>query len=208
MGYFKKAGEHGGKPYFQQMDSQGEGYYLYYYKERSQYQVGPTIGASWCGLRCTDKSGHIVSHHWQYSDGSQWTDDPDMRLVAVTNVTPCCSKVTIKLSGDVAKCQRDVAGDYVPIDKFSQGRQIYKHKYRNLFLRIPPRSTYWIVWSTVGIDGTPYIGSQSAGSLCPADQRNNYSHSDGQKSWKYVFGSGRAVEAGPGNIQLTCTSHN
>ena len=206
MGYFKRAGVYDGKPYFQQIDSQNEGSYLYYTKEDRQYQVGATLGGA-VVLLCTDKSGHIVPHHWQCLDWPQYRNDPDMRLVAVTNVTPCCSKVTIKLSGDVAKCQSDVAGDYVPIDKFSQGRQIYKHKYRNLFLRIPPRSTYWIVWSTVGIDGTPYIGSQSAGSLCPADQRNNYSHSDGQKSWKYVFGSGRAVEAGPGNIQLTCTSH-
>ena len=39
MGYFKKAGVYDGKPYFKQIDSEGRGSYLYYYKERSQTDV-------------------------------------------------------------------------------------------------------------------------------------------------------------------------
>ena len=198
---------YGGKPYYQQIDSQSEGSYLYYTMEDSQYQLGPTIGDSWCDLLCTDKSGHIVSHHWQYAE-SVFRDDPDMRLVAVTNVTPCCSKVTIELSGDAAKYQSDVAGDYVPMDQFSSGRHIYQHKFRKVFLHIAPGATCWIVSNEVGWDGTWYIISASAGSLCPADQRNNYSHHRyGQKSWLYIDGND-GVEAGPGNIRLTCTSHD
>ena len=110
------------------MDSQGKGQYLYYYTERSQYQVGSTLGGRGCHLLCTDTSGHIVSHHWQYLYGG-FQDDPDMRLVAVTNVTPCCSNITIELSPDVALYQSDVAGEYVPIDKVSAERHIYQHKY-------------------------------------------------------------------------------
>ena len=168
------------------------------------YQVGDTHTYY---LQCTDKSGHIVSHHWQYpGDGGQFRDDPDMRIVAVTNVTPCCRKVTIELSGDAAKYQSDVAGDYVLMDKFSTGRHIYQHKIRNLFLHIAPRTVNWSVSSTIGID-TEHIGSGAAGSLCPADPRNTYSHVVGRKSWVYRSGSDE-VEAGPGNIRLTCTKNN
>ena len=63
---------YGSKPYCQQIDSQGKGLYLNYYKSisiSSQFQVGV--------------------------------------------------KVTIELSGDAAKYQSDVAGDYVPMDKLS-----------------------------------------------------------------------------------------
>merc|ERR1719270_2954989 len=128
--------------------------------------MGSNLGGRECHLWCTDKSGHIVSHHWQYLGGG-FHDDPDMRLVAVTNVTPCCGKVTIELSGDAAKCQSDVAGDYVPIDKFSCGRHIYKHKYRNLFLQIIPELTGWSVRNE---DVLWFICTAAAGSLCPADQ--------------------------------------
>ena len=185
MGYFKRAGVYDGKPYFQQIDSQNEGSYLYYTKEDRQYQVGATLGGA-VVLLCTDKSGHIVPHHWQCLDWPQYRNDPDMRLVAVTNVTPCCRKVTIELSGDVAKCQSDVAGDYVPMDKFSMGRHIYKHKYRDLFLHIPPGLyTYWSVRNEVEEGGSWYIASSASGSLCPADQRNNYNHRRGWESWRY-----------------------
>ena len=75
-----------------------------------------------------------------------------------------------------------------------------------IFLYIEPGYTVWSVDSEVG--GTWYIGSAAGGSLCPADQRNNYSHRTGRKSWRYKDGSGDVVEAGPGNIRLTCTKNN
>ena len=72
--------------YFLQIDNQSEGQYLYYYKETSKYKVSDELGDDACGLQCTDKSGHIVSHHWQYpGEDGQACDDADMRLVAVTN---------------------------------------------------------------------------------------------------------------------------
>ena len=123
------------------------------------------------------------------------------------NVTPCCSNITIELSPDVALYQSDVAGEYVPIDKFSAGRHIYQHKFRNLFLSIAGH-TAWEVRNEVGRDGNAYIRSPSAGSLCPADQRNNYNNFFGLKSWLYKDGDYDVLEAGPGNIRLTCTSHN
>ena len=90
------------------------------------------LGDDACGLQCTDKSGHIVSHHWQYpGEDGQACDDADMRLVAVT---PCCSNITIELSPDVALYQSDVAREYVPIYKFSAERHIYQHKYIYLCL--------------------------------------------------------------------------
>ena len=186
------------------MDSQGEGEYLYYYKETSQYQVGSTLAGGVYGLLCTDTSGHIVSNNWQYADGKGgWLNDVAMTIVGVDKMDSC-GVVTIQLSGDVAKCNSDVAGEYVATDKFSAGRYIYKHKYRNYFLHITPGTTTWVVRSEVG-GGTVYIFSPAAGSLCPADVRNNYSHRHGVKSWLYDNGSDGA-EAGPGNIRLTCTS--
>ena len=203
-----------GKPYFQQIDSQGKGSYLYYYKKDRQYQVGSKLGDNLRALMCTDKSGLIVSHHWQFY-GSY---DPGMRLVAVTNATPCCSKITIELSGYAAKHHSDVAGDYVPMDKFSRGRHIYQHKSRNLFLHIALEyDSTWSVGSKMGEwgeNGDEYIHSASAGSLCPADQRNNYNRRENRKSWRFNSGSMSNVygylwaEAGPGNIRLICPSHN
>ena len=100
---------HDGKPYFQQVDSQGKGVYLYYYKERSHYQVGSTLGVSVRGLQCTDTSGHIVSYNWQYSDGkSGWLNDTAVTVVGVDKMDSC-GVVTIQLSGNVARCQSDVA---------------------------------------------------------------------------------------------------
>lgn len=185
------------------MDSQGKGEYLYYYKERSQYQVGPTLGGNACFLLCTDTSGHIVSNNWQYWDGSEFHNDVAMTVVGVDKMDSC-GVVTIQLSGDVARRHSDVAGEYVATGKFSTGRYIYKHKYRNYFLHTRPGYTNWGVRSEVG-GGTRYIASAAAGSLCPADVRNTYSHRLGYKSWAYDNGP-KLVEADPGNIRLTCTS--
>ena len=187
------------------MDSQGKGVYLYYYKKTSQYHVSDELGDDACFLKCTDTSGHIVAINWQYAaGGSKLQDDTGMTVAGVDHMDSCRS-VTIQLSGDVAKCHSDVAGEYVATDEFSVGRHIYKHRHSNYYLHTIPGKVNWFVSSEVG-GGTGYIFSPaSAGSLCPADQRNNYSHRFGWKSWSYLTGS-QWVEAGPGNIRLTCSS--
>ena len=89
MGYYKRAGVHEGKPYYQQVDSQGKGDYLYYYTEASRYLVGDILGGDWYGLLCTDTSGHIVSTNWQYYDDGYFQDDTGMTVAGVDQMDSC-----------------------------------------------------------------------------------------------------------------------
>ena len=102
--------------------------------------MGSRLGGEKCGLLCTDTSGHIVSHDWQYAgdDDESWPDDPDIILEAVTSVTNSDS-ITIQLSGDVAKYQSIVTGEYVATDKFSMGRHVYQNTASKLYLSVKPR---------------------------------------------------------------------
>ena len=151
--------------------------------------MSDVLGNDARGLRCTDTSGHLVSHSWQYGDGKGgWFDDVTMSLVAADNLTNCGS-VTITLSGDVSQKFGAVAGKYLPLDMFSAGRHVYKHTNGNYYLHIWPGKVNWFVSSEIG-GGSEYIFSPAAGSLNPADQKNTYSNRMGWKSWRYKSGSG------------------
>ena len=143
MGYYKKEGVHDEKPYYQQLDTQGKGRYLYYMKGTNRYTIGATLGGGGRGMRCLDESGHIVPHSWEYfSNGPN--GDIYIRLDPVNKVKNC-NKVTIELCEDAAEYQNDVAGDYVPIDKFSAGRVVFQHSCKQLYLNVWPVNTGWSV---------------------------------------------------------------
>ena len=192
MGYYKKGqGMSSGKPFFQQMDSHVKGWFLYYFyndKEKTgRYQIGPELGGIDKKVRCSDTAGHLKSHAWQYYDqdnyGEKFADDVNITVEPVERMESC-NLTTIKLSGDASYYQDHVAGEYISIDIFSAGRNIYKHKNREIFLQILPGDSYWSVSDKVG-GGKEFLRSASAGSRCPADQRNNYSHRNGYKTWRY-----------------------
>ena len=97
-----------------------------------------------------------------------------------------------------------VAGEYIATDKFSQGRIGYQNKTSKIYLHVWPGYTAWNVSREVG-GCTVYIHSPAAGSLCPADQRNTYSHRRGWNSWRYYSGS-KWLEAND-NIVVKCSKH-
>ena len=69
------------------------------------------------------------------------------------------------------------------------------------FLRVATRSVGWSIGPT--IDGSPTIGSASAGGRCPASACHNKSERMQMKGWEYFDGNAW-VE---GDIRVTCITH-
>ena len=213
MGYYKKeAGLHNDKPFFRQVDSKGRGNYLYYHvnkKIKGNYQVSPKLekGLSKPLLKCVDKSGFLLPNNWQFYHkdkllGDTWADDDDVIVVSKGKMTSC-GNISIKLSKDVER-QSAADGEYYPTGEFSAGRHVYKHKNRDHILQVLPHKSYWYVTteqSNLGqmLGENEHLRSAAAGSLNPADVRNNSSARKNWKTWSYKVFKGWN-QAGKGKI--------
>ena len=73
------------------------------------------------------------------------------------------------LNEDVMEDLKDIEGGYIPTTDFSMGRKVFKHTDKEIFLRVIPGRTEWIVEIP---DMMSIVGNWSASGLCPVDQWN------------------------------------
>ena len=126
-------------------------------------------------------------------------------------VTPC-QTITVELRGAAARTQSDVSGEYSPIGDWSWGRQVFKHRERNLYLRV--KLDGWGGWGAWCIGDKPddhlggdnvggdHVGSQVT-TWCPADPRAAISQTYNYKSWIYII---NGMEQG--DIRVKCKIHS
>ena len=73
LGEFVEAGEHGGKPFYRQRDTEGQSG-IFMYSEGSEWRVGDTLGEFSAGLRNLQNTNTPPSTQWLYWDGEKRND--------------------------------------------------------------------------------------------------------------------------------------
>ena len=107
-----EAGEHGGKPFYRQRDTEGQsGIFLY-----SEWLVGDTLGGTSGGVGNSQKfcqnTNTPPSTQWKYWDGEKWNDDDTSLTLEFTTLSPICKLVRVAGEGEVVEKHRNQLGDY------------------------------------------------------------------------------------------------
>ena len=114
LGEFVEAGEHGGRPFFIQRDTEGVRN-IFLYSEGGKWWVWHTLGESTGGLRNKQDSPLPPSGTWEFWSSSRipkgWQDDDTSLTLTFTTLSPC-KMVRVTGRGDVVEKQSGSLGDY------------------------------------------------------------------------------------------------
>ena len=110
LGEFVEAGEHGGRPYYRQRDTEGKSDH-FLYSEGGEWLVSDTLGKSVGELTNYEDSAQPPVEKWLYWDGKKDRDDDPSLTLEFTTLSPC-QLVRVVGKGDVVKKQPDSLGDY------------------------------------------------------------------------------------------------
>merc|ERR1712037_444626 len=129
-----EAGEHGGRPFYRQRDTEGtKGIFLY--SEGGEWLVSDTLGGTRANLRNVQYTNKPPSTQWLYWDGKKrnaywgekWNEDDTSLTLEFTNLSPICQLVRVAGEGGVVKKQGSSLGDYrLEEGRWSEGRPIFK----------------------------------------------------------------------------------
>ena len=111
LGEFVEAGEHGGRPFYRQRDTEGQqGRFLY--SEGGEWFVSDTLGklAGW--LRNSQNTNTPPSTQWEYYGGGKYNDDDTSLTLEFTTLSPICQLVRVAGEGEVVEKQGSSLGDY------------------------------------------------------------------------------------------------
>ena len=111
LGEFVEAGEHGGRPYFRQRDTEGtEDIFLY--SEGGKWWVNDILGESTGSLRNSQNTNTPPSTQWEYAKDGKWSDDDTSLTLEFTTLSPICQLVRVEGEGDVVEKVGTSLGDY------------------------------------------------------------------------------------------------
>ena len=110
LGEFVEAGEHGGRPYFRQRDTEGSNE-EFLFSEGGYWIVGPDLGVAAGGLLNNLNRDHPPIDGWIYGDGTNWRGDDTSFTLEFTTLSPC-QLVRVAGEGDVVEKQGSSLGDY------------------------------------------------------------------------------------------------
>ena len=110
LGEFVEAGEHGGRPYFIQRDTEGSADQFLYYRG-GDWLVGSTLGGSGANLRNYQDTRRPPTDQWLFWDGEKRNGDDASLTLEFTALSPC-QLVRVAGEGDVEAVQGDQLGDY------------------------------------------------------------------------------------------------
>ena len=102
LGEFEEAGEHRGRPYFLQRNTEGsQPNYLYF--EDGCWQVSQTLGNRFHGIRnCQDTQlPPTRSWHWREGERNDWRSDDTSLSLEFTTLSPICQVVRVAGEGEV-----------------------------------------------------------------------------------------------------------
>ena len=110
LGEFVEAGEHGGRPYYRQRNTEGTKD-IFLYSEAGQWWVSDTLGGSSANLENYQDSPRPPSSQWLYWDGKKWNNNDTSLTLEFTTLSPC-QLVRVAGKGDVVKKRGSELGDY------------------------------------------------------------------------------------------------
>ena len=109
LGMFEEAGEHGGRPYFVQKDTEGSAG-IFLYKERGNWLVSETLGGTSSNLVNYQDTPLPPTDQWLYWDLEKFNNDDTSLILEFTALSPC-QLVTVAWEGNVVG-DYDVVGNY------------------------------------------------------------------------------------------------
>ena len=205
FGLYKCVGQFNGRQYYQQLDNDDDGAYLFHVTS-GHWMISDVLKDPpyYIFLRTRGVTDSPTGAVWQYnSDFHGISRDflDDSSLTVSDNIPTSCDTITISFSspGDMMKPQ--CLGQYKPTNKYRYGRMVCKHVTQQFYLWCGIRR--WVVSSQVG-RGPYYMKSGCCNSQCAADIRSSYNNArDGYKckTWRYRNKNGNEVE---GNIVVKC----
>ena len=110
LGEFVEAGEHGGRPFYKQRDTEGA-VNFFLYSEGGNWLVSNTLGKLGGGLGNREDSPIPPIGTWLFSDGKKYHNDDTSLTLTFTTLSPC-KMVRVTGRGDVVEKQPESLGDY------------------------------------------------------------------------------------------------
>ena len=118
LGEFVEAGEHGGRPYYRQRDTEGNRE-NFLYRRGGEWVVSDTLGKSvGAGLKNPLSFFSFLqtgfkppADEWLYYDGKKWNNNDTSLTLEFTSLSPC-QLVRVEGEGDVVEKQGSRLGDY------------------------------------------------------------------------------------------------
>jgi len=204
LGEFVEAGEHGGRPYFVQRDSEGKRRH-FLYSEGGEWTVGYTLGKSSAlnRLRNFQNTNTPPSTQWKlylFADGGKWI--ADSLTLEFTTLSPICQLVRVAGEGDVVKKQGSSLGDYrLEEGRWSAGRPVFKKvDGERRFLLVKEGRTTWAISSSTTGTGTWIESGRATNS--PASPEAGPTVRLGRTRWKYWDSDSSGWKEG--DISVTC----
>jgi len=191
LGEFVEAGEHGGKPFYRQRDTEGAEE-LFLYSEGGEWWVSDILGGSWAWLKNSQNTTTTPSTQWEYWDGEKWNDNDTSLTLEFTTLSPC-KLVRVAGEGDVVEehgsgVGQDTGqlGDYrLEEGRWSEGRPIFKKV--NGETRFLIVAEGYIVWSiTDNTTATEAWITSGRGTNSPSSPEAGPSFSEGVTRWMYT----------------------
>ena len=110
LGEFVEAGEHGGRPYFMQRDTEGSAD-IFLYNYAGNWLVGVTLGGSGANLMNYQDTPLPPTNQWLFVERGTWNGDDTSLTLEFTALSPC-QLVRVEGEGDVVGEQGNSMGDY------------------------------------------------------------------------------------------------
>ena len=101
LGEFVEAGEHGGRPFYKQRDTEGA-VNFFLYSEGGNWLVSNTLGKLGGGLGNREDSPIPPIGTWLFSDGKKYHNDDTSLTLTFTTLSPC-KMVRVTGRGDVVE---------------------------------------------------------------------------------------------------------
>ena len=133
LGEFVEAGEHGGKPFYRQRDTEGQiGTFLY--SEGGEWRVGGILGGSSVGLRNSQNTNKPPSTQWEYGKDGKLSDDDTSLTLEFNILSPICKLVRLAGVGEVEKVWHslgDYRSEYILCADYHAESTIFIQRYSN-----------------------------------------------------------------------------
>ena len=111
LGEYVEAGEHGGRPYYKQRDTEGRSE-NFLYSEGGEWLVSDTLEGTSAFLRNLQNTNKPPSTQWEYAKDGKWNDGDTSLTLEFTTLSPICQLVRVAGEGDVVEKQGSSLGDY------------------------------------------------------------------------------------------------
>jgi len=202
LGEFVEAGEHGGRPYYKQRDTEG-GRPRYLYFGDNCWQVSVTLGNRNDYIKNCQNTQMPPTRNWEYAhyDGTwSWSND-DTSLTLEFTTLSLCQLVRVVGGDEVVekRCECEL-GDYrLEVGRWSEGRPVFKKVEGGpRFLFVKEGYSTWSIRSSTTAAEDWVLSGRATNS--PSSPKAGPSVRFGLTRWRYLVSS-KWVE---GDISVTC----